>query len=1007
MLDNEQTVTTTAPNTSINSNNSSLQPSLIHISEILQHSIELKLCSSVSTHNVFWDTLFHGIENNQEAISMIISLLLTKYIQLANNEKSKGISLIQALYSKITNSNIILTHEEITNILSGKSSQQQNPDDQLQQQQQQQQQQQDDDEDDEDFEKSPLTPISPALKRSLSGLQGLESLSLDSDNSSNNNNNNNNINETNNSLSSSPTPTPIIDQKNEMDINSEEYKENEIIKSSILSTITFLAMNYNFNSNFPALKLIMIKFNDLMEKSKPDYIIQSELSRILSSGFKDSNEFIFFLLDQSADLIQVSDNAKQQRNSWFNSFVRDLLSSSITKSKMVFDNLFLFLKHPLLMEKRMLYFLQMLKHYLLVTPVISPQTITAAMSIVKNYFLWPKPYCDFARELLEILSIEEKCPGSYFRSVLSLEVPSLSLYTNTLSGGQSTNIGGALLNNQQQQQQQLKQRPSVHMLIDRYNSEALIIQELFESNSRTYLPNTSQLQVNNIANIYYRVMGIDNSSIGLEFLDQQQISQFHFKILDLMNKTIYFEESESKPIRIKELAALRDDIVKTVQSNTSQTKVPRYYPQQITLPNLHYQFHSINRISIRNKKPDEYGSPYQIPLYKKTMTSLMSLFSAYQDQDFHTTCKLVIVGNDSLIQHVLGTYVYLKHQSTYLFNDLDVQFYIIPAGASITTLANGGTTTTTSQCKFSEYLASFDSWYYRQSCLIIRSLYNIIPTFSIYSLLPQTSDQSFLDSISLLHSNRNSTVSNPPDLDDLNSNTNSNNNNYNNNNNNNNNGTIDYQPLIKTPSSVIQSEAEYLFREATFRIDIPIMKCECWSDDLYYTIPFLMKAELNLNTFLQSQGEGLNLDQNQLNKIATKFVPFNICTKFQQVGQTEASVIESKVFNDITIQNVYPKSLNINNAQQLLQFPPPKPLMELTLTEEKKKKMDRYSFNIDTMEVELSDKKKFDILLDGQLIGPVNRINISFCTLKPTFDKNNKMEQQYIYFPIMTYLPNF
>ena len=55
-----------------------------------------------------------------------------------------------------------------------------------------------------------------------------------------------------------------------------------------------------------------------------------------------------------------------------------------------------------------------------------PETVSTLYSLIQNkYYLWPKPYSDLAKEVLGMLSIEQKTPGAAMRHRLIREVPSI------------------------------------------------------------------------------------------------------------------------------------------------------------------------------------------------------------------------------------------------------------------------------------------------------------------------------------------------------------------------------------------------------------------------------------------------------------------------------------------------------------------------------------------------------------------------------------------------------
>jgi len=52
--------------------------------------------------------------------------------------------------------------------------------------------------------------------------------------------------------------------------------------------------------------------------------------------------------------------------------------------------------------------------------------VSTLYALIQNkYYLWPKPYSDLAKEVLGMLSIEQKTPGAAMRHRLIREVPSI------------------------------------------------------------------------------------------------------------------------------------------------------------------------------------------------------------------------------------------------------------------------------------------------------------------------------------------------------------------------------------------------------------------------------------------------------------------------------------------------------------------------------------------------------------------------------------------------------
>ncbi|GAM17667.1 hypothetical protein SAMD00019534_008420 [Acytostelium subglobosum LB1] len=998
-------------------------PTLVQISQILQQSIEMKLCSSIETHIVVWDTLMHNVETNPDVIALTISLLMTKYVQLVSMPEKRNTPLISLLIS-ILSKNI----SPVSSITSSGSSIPTTSSSSSTSQQQQQQTtdivvstvddmeevEVDEDDVDDDDDKLVQQTSSININGSSQAIPQQQSLIVDNQQSSSTPTQQSTpslvaANATS-PVSASTTPTTSTTTTTTttttplsptLASSPEEQREIDHMKSTIITTLYYIALFNNFNSNNPTLRFMLTRYTDHFDKSRDT----TDLLKILSPGYKDSSEYIFYLIDRCSDFTtDTQANKNIARSCWFNSCITDMFQQA-NKHKQIFENLLLFLKHPLLLEKRMLFFLQMLKHYLLVAPLISPSALAASLSIVNTYYLWPRPFCDLAKEILEILSIEYQCPGSFIRTMLSHEVPSVMGANNepvtharpAAAHNNSPSPSSPLFSSMS-----LNDRPTIHMLVDRYNADALSIQDIFEHYTKNTNPSVVQLQANDITNIYYRIMGFDNDALGLEYLSPSDIGNIHSRIIDLLNKTMYLEIEDCKATRIRELASIREDIVKI-----STKGAPfKHVPQTLILPNLHYSFSSLYRISIKNKKPDELATQYCFPVYRKTTNLLTNMLTHYQTADWKQPIKICIVGNDASIHHVVGSYVYLKYHSPDLFTDLDLQFFLIPAGPT---------------SKFAEFLATFDNWYNRQVAGIVNSMYDIMPAFKPTSI-SQPDQTAVLESLANIKEERKSILFDNTKKEVA---------------------QIEEPavPTSRTPSSIVLSELQYLFREASYKLNIPLMKCEGWNEDVYHTIPFFHRAEIGLNAYFQGTGEAALIDSSLANRM-NKYVPANVTAKIGIVNplgtQIQQLTLDSKTYFELSIVNQMPKFNKTSQVTPTHSTSPPSsnnnnnnsntngnsnsnnsnnktkettttaslpPSMDVYLTEfdakKKRAKNDEpINFTSNSIEIECAKdekKKPFDVMLDGQLCGPYTKIRITFCNVS----------DEVIQMPMMTYLPYY
>lgn len=133
-----------------------------------------------------------------------------------------------------------------------------------------------------------------------------------------------------------------------------------------------------------------------------------------------------------------------------NTYLRNCLRQG-RQTRVIFDTVLLFLKHAkIVQEPRLLCLLHMLRSFITTVPTccwrslaqgtddslsiqcpnVDSDIIENIIHHVKQYYLWPWPYGNVARELLQLLTIELKSPGmdcAPFSPYRQIELISLSL----------------------------------------------------------------------------------------------------------------------------------------------------------------------------------------------------------------------------------------------------------------------------------------------------------------------------------------------------------------------------------------------------------------------------------------------------------------------------------------------------------------------------------------------------------------------------------------------------
>jgi len=171
-----------------------------------------------------------------------------------------------------------------------------------------------------------------------------------------------------------------------------------------------------------------------------------------------------------------------------------------------------------------------------------------------------------------------------------------------------------------------------------------------------------------------------------------------------------------------------------------------------------------------------------------------------------------------------------------------------------------------------------------------------------------------------------------------------------------------------------------------------------------YTIPFVTKVELGINASIRAFQEAndlpLTISPNDViaNKLF-KYFPVNMTLKYVQTNPIGVSrpmqSTDMRSYTTITMTN-------LGNTMDRVHPNPVRPWFEMCVNESdsKKRKGREEVVNVAMMEADTEDKKRLvDVIIDGELYGPVYRIRISACSSSPDSDAEQ------LDFPVMTYLP--
>jgi len=423
------------------------------------------------------------------------------------------------------------------------------------------------------------------------------------------------------------------------------------------------------------------------------------------------------------------------------------------------------------------------------------------------------------------------------------------------------------------------------------------------------------------------------------------------------------EESAAQKYRIEQLNTMNKDLSSKGAENDAQIKR--------RLPTFKYEFPAISTTSS--------VVDYEIALERILVAIKKNI---QPDTVLPKDVKIAVIGDDNTLHLTVSAYTSLRLTHDDLFDKIDLKFYILPFGESDITQ------TVTPRNLFAQFLADFDPWYKGHVFEMLNNLTKVIPSISPKSTVAikkimKKDDKNMLDET-----------------------------------------TID----CITPGRLMKFELESYFREASCDLQVNVFQCECFtpsgtslfkannnsSPGVDSTILyFYQRVELGLNVAVQTfkEQKGVtSMNSSQIQK-QVKFVGTEVSIKMTLMNVAGATrpgpTFDSRPFQHIVIGSIPVQGDKFTRPH------PSSPWLELFTLEaealrKKKSKLDEgHSYHISMIEVEADKKKPFDILVDGNVIGPFYKMRITPCTknnVGPQANSNPTLNE-IVNFPVMTFFP--
>eukprot|EP01087_Luapelamoeba_hula_P015668 TRINITY_DN4701_c0_g1_i1.p1 TRINITY_DN4701_c0_g1~~TRINITY_DN4701_c0_g1_i1.p1 ORF type:complete len:949 (+),score=126.79 TRINITY_DN4701_c0_g1_i1:71-2848(+) len=812
--------------------------------------------------------------------------------------------------------------------------------------------------------------------------------------------------------------------------------EDSDVKKSLLATIYFIALYYPFDPVFEPLKAAVGRWIKVRSRTAKPLDFVDECLRMLVPGYLQSTEGIISLVEACSNSELPSDFCIDTAATGHiapclvSTYLRNYLSEG-RDPRVIFDNLLLFLMHPRhITEPRLLSLLHMLRTFITTCPYVDPATVEKAITFVRSYYLWPCPYGDVAKDMLQLLTVELKSPGSALRAKFVEENPELE------RGYQPTG----------------KER-TVHILLDEETEAGKTLQLLIQSTKPEEVT-ISQLQVNLLINILETNLRLDCELLGLEFCSREDTASFYYTAIEILHQALLMSEKDAAIFRQQKLTILKDYIISRSTTNrratfTSASAVKTSFPPPLVFDFLPITCHV-------SDSPCETDYKYPRRISTDVLLHILKQYTPFAERPRPTVIKIGIAGNDRTLHDVVGSYVCLRGSKPALFSNLHLQFYLLPVEHS----------------HLATFIGKSDGWYGRHVLCVIDCAVRVVPSLSVATTgaglrsnshamynsgsevpassvglglglgigpgassgtmtlrggtlvgsqvglgSPATPKKGigllFSDSVptSNSFSNTSSSISSSSSGsssgmggsgtgspsssssaagkkgDDKSSATEKGGEKQ---------AVVSPRRLL-TPSSLLRTELQNYFREARNKLEMNIYQAECWGagGQQYYTIPFCMRAiigyEAQTRAFFVANGVDERLAGNMKEveregRLKTfKFAPLNLHVKFLQMNvqgvPRQGLTLEPKPYHTLTVSNIPIQGDRCTPPD------PTKPWLEMYALEYDKKRKtkvsDEHLYHVSQVEVEVKEKDRrrepFHILLDGVLYGPFDKVKIGMC----------------------------
>mmetsp|Transcript_52410 Transcript_52410/g.131753 ORF Transcript_52410/g.131753 Transcript_52410/m.131753 type:complete len:915 (-) Transcript_52410:263-3007(-) len=768
-------------------------------------------------------------------------------------------------------------------------------------------------------------------------------------------------------------------------------------KHAILQTIYFIILFHPFRKSYPPLKNSINQWQKqlMQRKDKTAYEFSDTVSWAVIHGI--TGDHIATLLEQITNFSSTDDKFPSTPKYGIQTIIEMYLRGSLVyprACRVIVETITKLLSAPGCNEKRGLAGFHLLRCYLVVAGACLDRAllyqVTAAVR--KRLKHWPMPFSEELSRLLRLLTFEKHNPGFCMRESITEQIPEI---LDPTAAAESNFFAR-----------------TVYVLIDQASPQANTFLQLLKLHEAQDV-SLHQLRISILGNIFEGVLDTSSDVIGLQYLPCNAAAHYYCRVLEIMEDARNLDEEDAIVFLTTALELVKNHIVNSI-SSTEVKAVPSSHPE---LPP--YVFEAV-LLRTECERPEAELKPHlcRFP-YRSSCEALSQVFKRHPcgTKEAPNNIRLAVAGSDRTWHNVLTSIVALQAMRDQYFEGVSLQMYLFPLESS----------------NFLNWFGMQDGWFWRHVALPFRTFKDFLPTItpakdpsSEPPRSPKRSSADGSDDIgsvnNIMFRSKSVTFSqqqllNPGGsfilpggrspsrvLTDSHMS---------------NDSATKEEPLpaastsnrsnVLSPSFVLYCALQNYIRDARHTLRLHVYQCSLWTEDDKHSdqprmaIPFFQRLEIGLNVAVLSHQKLYRLTEMSADDIIKskdfKFAPIPLNTRLSVMnpygnprGLPQGTrSIQSLVMSSMPVEG---DKLPGDPLKQWLELR----TVELETRKSKKKSRELVrSHHASHVDLEVEDRKrKFDIMLDGQLYGQFTKVTVS-----PLFS----CRQEWVCMSLATFFP--